>query len=538
MANAQIQVNVLLVDSDPENVKNFRAHIRTAFPNIKIVGAFTDSSKDIIAFVRECGPQLIIADIRFFGGVRFMRFKDIHDEFNDVRFIMYGTFNDTDYMKRAREFGVIDFMYRPVKPADFNRCLEQAISHFKKIEDLREQKKILTQNYQERIFQYEEIFLRSLLEGHIKRENEIKGGFDYFNIPFDSGYTVALVRIDHYRQVALTLSEMDKHILIFSMLRITQEALRDYKAQAFARGFNEIAVIVGGGIDADAKVGLFDSIKHSIHEQTQMRVSVGIGRTYEGPCDIAVSFREADAAFRYRYRVGFYSVIPIEFVEPDNSITYRYPADRELKLVHSAVVGDYEYCKNVISELFGALNACRPLPDGLVAKVIMTVVFNISRYINEQNLPIAREVLRFFPSSEILGLNTPEEGEAFLDGALRRFCEFIGNHAEQEASRLHQAAREYVRGSYHENFSVSKIAVSLGTTPENLNKVFLEREQMTLFDFVMWVRVYEAQQLLETTDLDEEVVAVKVGFDDVKYFRSVFKKYHGDEPREFRLKPR
>jgi len=64
----------------------------------------------------------------------------------------------------------------------------------------------------------------------------------------------------------------------------------------------------------------------------------------------------------------------------------------------------------------------------------------------------------------------------------------------------------------------------------------MEREKIMLFDYVMWVRVQEAQKHLANTATDEDVIAVQVGFDDVKYFRSIFKKYSGVIPAEYRAR--
>jgi two-component system response regulator YesN len=123
-----------------------------------------------------------------------------------------------------------------------------------------------------------------------------------------------------------------------------------------------------------------------------------------------------------------------------------------------------------------------------------------------------------------------------LEKSLKRFCNFISQYNEQRSSQLHEAAKEYVKEHYYEHFSIPKIAIQLHTTPENLNKVFMEKERVMLFDYVMWVRVTEAQALLRETDLEEDMIAVRVGFDDVKYFRSVFRKYHGESPGEYRVK--
>jgi len=529
-------MNLMLVDAELDNIKNFRAHIKGTFPSIRIVGAFSDISGDIVAAVRQCKPHVILADIRFFGGLHFIRFKEIHEEFPGMRLIMYGTYNESDYMKRGRDFGVLDFMYRPVKPSELNRCMNLALSHFKKQEESVRQTKIMESDYHGRIFQYQEIFLRALLNGDIEREREAREGFDYFGIPFDKHFSVFIIRIDHYRRVALALTEMEKHMRIFNIQANVQEVLRDYNAQAFIRGFHEIPIIVSGDYSVEQKVLLGDRLKHTIFDKTKTRVTIGIGRTYEQPIDIAISAREADATFGYRYRMGYNAVIAIEFVEPNNSITYRYPSQRERRLVYSAVVGDYDYAKGVLSELFNALAQSGQIPENLVAKMVMTIVFRISRYVSELNLPFAADVNRFFPTADVLRIVTIDDGYSFLDKGLEDFCKFVRDFHMKDSLRLHATAKRYISEHYFENFSIAKIAVKLGTTPETLNKVFMERERIMLFDYVMWVRVQEAQKSLQSSATEEDVIAVQVGFDDVKYFRSVFRKYVGETPAEFRAR--
>ncbi|MCL2501021.1 MAG: helix-turn-helix domain-containing protein [Defluviitaleaceae bacterium] len=537
-------MNLLLADADKENLKNFRTYIKGAYPNIKIVGTFEDATRDILPVIRETQPNLILADVRFFGGLYFTRFMEVYEAFPDVRFVVYGTFSEAEYMKRGREFGVLDFMYRPVKPADLNRCLDLAVKHFKKEAEAHRRTLLLEKDYTDRIFQYEEIFLRSLLDGHITKSREVTEGFIYFNLPFakdeetQKGYSVFLVRIDHYKRMVLAMTEMEKHMRVFEMLNVTKAVLTDYNAVAFVRGFNEIPIILNGFHTTEEKTLLADRIKHALLSETDTRVTIGIGRTYDEPTDIAVSTREADATFGYRFRMGYNAVIPIEFVEPTNRVTYRYPASRERRLVYAAVVGDFAYCKGLLTELFDALAQSGTLAENLIAKTVMTIVFRISRYISEQNLPIAGEITRFFPTGDMLKLVTVEDGYTFLEKSLEEFCTFVVDYNAKQSLRLHMVAKKYVQENYFESFSVTRIAAKIGTTPENLNKVFLEREKVMLFDYVMWVRINQAQKTLRETATDEEIIAVQVGFDDVKYFRSIFRKYIGETPAEYRLRER
>jgi len=529
-------MNLMLVDSEQENIKNFRTHIRGAFPAIKITGHFSEINADILAVVRTQKPDVILADIRFFGGLHFVRFREINEEFPQIRFIMYGTYNDSDYMKRGREFGVMDFMYRPVKPSELNRCLGLAINQHKKNLEARKRVEQMEANYTQRLFQYEEIFLRTLLDGDIERENETKEGFEYFEIPFTNDFAVFLVRIDHFKRLSLALTEMEKHMRIMSILGVVNNVLHSHKSRSFIRAFNEIPIILNANLSVEEKVLLGDRLKHIIYDKTDTRVTIGIGRTYPEPMEIAISAREADAAFGYRYRMGYHAVIPIEFVEPNNTITFRYPHARERRLVYTAVVGDYEYCKGLLNELFTSLARAGSLPEHLIAKIVMTIVFRIARYISEQNLPFAGEVARFFPTGDILKLSTIDDGYSFMDRSLKEFCAFVGRYHSKDSMRLHLAAKKHIKEHYFESFSIAKIAVKLGTTPDTLNKVFMERERVMLFDYCMWVRVQEAQTHLSTTATEEEIIAVQVGFDDVKYFRSIFRKYVGETPSEFRAR--
>jgi two-component system response regulator YesN len=422
--------------------------------------------------------------------------------------------------------------------------LELAGKHFAKEQESARRTQILEKEYTDRMFQYEEIFLRALIKGHIAKPREIYDGFNYFNLPFGKseeprdGYSVLRVRIDHYKRMVLAMTEMEKHMRIFEILNIVKALLAEYDSRAFMNAFHEIPIILNGAFTTEEKVLLAEKIKQALLSQTQTRVTIGIGRTYDAPMEISVSAREAEATFGYRFRMGYNAVIPIDFVEPNNHVTYRYPAERERRLVYSAVVGDYAYCVSILRELFDALGRAGSLPENLVAKTVMTIVLRISRYISEQNLPFAPDVTRFFPTSDMLKLTTVEEGYLFLEKSLEGFCAFVVEFNQTQSLRLHLAAKNYVQETYQENFSLTKIAAKLGTTPENLNKVFLEREKTMLFDYVMWVRVHTAQKTLRETATDEEVIAVQVGFDDVKYFRSMFRKYIGELPADYRARER
>ena len=527
-------MNVMLVDADKDNLRNFKRFIKSRFPEIRVVGQFSAPQKDIIPVIEDLRPDLLLADVKFFGGARFMRFKDIHDKFPLVKFLVYGTFNETEYMRRARDFGVIEYMFRPVKTADLSRCLKLAIAQIKKLETERQGQTQQRERYKDDLSHYETIFLRTLAEGRITDIDEIKRGFAHFELELEPGYTAAIVHIDGYRKIIENYSESDKHLLIFRVYQIVTEETAG--AITFMPSFHEVALFLGGYRSIEKTVSILNELKETLLIKIGARVSIGLGRTYDVISDIGVSYKEAVAAFKHKARMGSNAVLPIEFCEPNNRVTYRYPSEREDELVFKAVVGDYNYCHMALLEIFDALGQVGRLPEGLLPKILMSIVIKISRYVAEQNLPIGAHITRFFPTADFMKTEGLQEGFLIFDKALQSFCAFMRNYAEENNQKLYRAARQYIEHNFSDAFSTSKIAATLGATPEHLNRIFKDRERLNLYDYVMRKRMDQAKWMLRESELNEEEVCAKIGFSEVKYFRSLFKQYEGITPAEYRAR--
>ena len=54
--------------------------------------------------------------------------------------------------------------------------------------------------------------------------------------------------------------------------------------------------------------------------------------------------------------------------------------------------------------------------------------------------------------------------------------------------------------------------------------------------YVQALRIEEAKQILETSEISVEDVALEVGYDDVPYFRQLFRRLTGLTPADYRRK--
>lgn len=100
------------------------------------------------------------------------------------------------------------------------------------------------------------------------------------------------------------------------------------------------------------------------------------------------------------------------------------------------------------------------------------------------------------------------------------------------------AAVKYCQSHYNEDISTEGLAASLGMSVSWLIRSFREYTGTTPTQYVRTIRIANAQNLLETTDLTASEISGMLGYSDPLYFSRVFKRESGISPTEFRRRSR
>lgn len=97
---------------------------------------------------------------------------------------------------------------------------------------------------------------------------------------------------------------------------------------------------------------------------------------------------------------------------------------------------------------------------------------------------------------------------------------------------------EYIDENYGEDIQLSAIATKYYRDVTYVSKLFKEYTGINYTDYLMNKRVEEAKKLLLSTDLPVEELANKVGYNNVIYFRKVFKAKTNMSPGQYRKESR
>jgi YesN/AraC family two-component response regulator len=92
----------------------------------------------------------------------------------------------------------------------------------------------------------------------------------------------------------------------------------------------------------------------------------------------------------------------------------------------------------------------------------------------------------------------------------------------------------YVKSKLPGEVTLTEAAAIVFLNPSYLSQLFKQRMKINFVEYVMKVRMDEAKRLLECTSLRISEIAARLGYMDIAYFSSAFKKINGITPSEYR----
>ena len=91
----------------------------------------------------------------------------------------------------------------------------------------------------------------------------------------------------------------------------------------------------------------------------------------------------------------------------------------------------------------------------------------------------------------------------------------------------------YLNENYARPLSSREIEDVFEMNFDYMNRVFSRLTDVPIFTYLNMLRIYNAKQLIATTDLPFQEIAYLVGIDDRYYFSKLFRKITGMSPSEY-----
>jgi len=141
------------------------------------------------------------------------------------------------------------------------------------------------------------------------------------------------------------------------------------------------------------------------------------------------------------------------------------------------------------------------------------------------------------PVKEITKLSSEEDVLEYVKDIITKAYNARKKMENDKISPLIQAVLKYIKNNYSNcELSLNMISDEFNISASYISNKFKEEVDTNFIKYLNGLRVKKAKELLRDLSLKVYMVSEKVGYEDVRYFSRIFRKYTGYTPTEYQKK--
>lgn len=485
-------------------------------------------------------PDLLITDIRMpgLGGLELV--QQLHKQMPSIHAIIITGYSQFQYAHQALRYGVVDYLLKPIRTDELLAALNNVKERvqYSIAPDLQKSEQQITVKTMQTI---KENLLLSLLSGNAEFSSMGKR----VDIPEEVHIDY---RGDSWRlvQIEIILDSTHDNLSAEEYLgkkihEIISEEFKDEKLELiFVRTGQGYFCLVNGEEDSFLTfIAHLQNVKFILMQILELfkgTFTIGVSSLCKTLHNVGNCVGECETAVNHKIIAGknqviCYSDIPVSDHKQEEFISEYW----EKEFRKAIADADHKAVANCISDLISSLNLMSKQISGTfvneVYKELIDLFFGSILVFGSENLEkYSKEELvsqgKFFYS--ITAAFT------YLSNLFRTIISNLAEEKGEQSTRPIRMAQLYVEEHYTEAVKLQEVAEYVGLAPSYLSSLFKKQVKKSLVEYLTYIRIQNAKQLLIDRNRNIADIADEVGFVDEKYFIKRFKKVTGLTPNEYR----
>lgn len=525
--------NILVVD-DEKLMRTYLANNIPVFTDKYQVSGIAKDGREAMELLKKQHYDVVITDIQMPEIDGLCLAKYIHENLQDTVVIIISGYNDFEYAQKAIHYQVTDYLLKPLVDQALKELLENIAVRLKKqappafllekesSSDTGLKKQLLSAILEENTNLIYELYPK-LQEGSLSLMNHCG--------------CLLKCTIDELYLILKNNSPLD---VTTNHLNLNELISRICEAHGYITLYSRhgATFILISGETESSLLENADLLYQEISDQAGINLLPGLtaicGKPVTDIMDLPLSMQ------------SIYDITPIALLENRYPIHFHLSGTYEsyLNIIHKSsedIFTDYlmnsmEHLyvdiKNFCSQFLGERNLSSILRCGSYLIQYITERANVTPdFIRKAYNELTRQ------SDAYLPLGIPEESAAvqvILCAVSALFARDSGTSVP-ESMQIVTNAKEYILSHYQDNISLSDTAEYCGVSTSYLSDLFHKKLKEPYSKYLMRIRMEQAARLLrQNPDIRIYSVAEQTGFVSVKHFNTVFKKYYGTTPTNYK----
>ena len=277
----------------------------------------------------------------------------------------------------------------------------------------------------------------------------------------------------------------------------------------------------------------------ALRKKLQLRfddeVFIGMGSCVDRFSRISVSANEAMQMLAYKYQYSDRGVINIT-----NIVRFRHNISYGSEEMLDRVIGcfqDGDLGKMAVrlDELIAEIRYRPNVSGSSIKRTIIELTVHMLHIASNARVDVDELLMGEDPYRWIIQQEeTPVITEWFMNLA-SRLMSGIREQQDSGRKRIIELSCEYIEANLNDNtLGLQHVCERNGLSASYFSQLFKKEMNIGLSNYIMQRRVERAKELLLTTDLKNEEIAMQLGFTRQNYFGLVFKRITGMSPSAFR----
>lgn len=504
------------------------------------VSAIVHDGIEALEAIKELNPDIVISDIRMPGYDGLEMIKRARELNEDMAFVIISGYQQFDYAKKAIQYGVKDYLLKPIKKQELNDVLMNIKKDYMEENNrlsVEEQNRFMLQTNIEKV---RTTFFSEILykKNRLKDQMTVDQINREYNFKFQEGiFQVVVIKLDGLEEEARISS-------VYIQDKFTQGIEKHIAGQCFdcehCFDDNYFTILLNYGACSHKEVrrglkNLLDDclLKKNVFEN--FRITFGLGTEKEEIQDVYQSLKAALWAVEQRILAGTNRMI--EGKEVSLNIMAQSPVFYEFNkrilegfehLMEEQIKDALEYLKQSLVNKENAsgheiLQMCRE-------------ALNLYMFTMQKNNIKIKDSEGFFEecSSKIDNIGNINEIFSYMQRKILVSLRQAIQEKKMQDNKPVRDAKHYIDKHYSGNLTLESVSEFVGFNPVYLSTLFKKETGRTFLEYLTDQRMSHAKELLRDSNMNVAAVCVAVGYSDVKYFTKNFKKVTGLKPNEYR----
>ncbi|MEZ0536705.1 response regulator [Caldicellulosiruptoraceae bacterium PP1] len=512
-------LRVMVVEDEPMIVEGLKKIIESN-GNFKVVDTAYDGVNGLEKIIIH-NPDVCVVDIKIPGIDGLKLIEEVKKRQINTKFVILSGYSDFKFAQKAIEYGVVAYLLKPVNA-------EILINHLNKIySEINKQKNLLNSINLAKDKVLENLITNSQHSIDISVLNNIYN----LNLPWEK-YQIALVQISTMSLLNNVTDNIQHKIT--QIKDVIDKFLKKYDIGYTLILKNNICILFKN-FWYPFNSRTFNLLKNQIKSTFKEEVVLSVGRPVDHYSEIYLSLKDAQMLLGKNFLYGYKGIIYIWDDHYQETQTSILPEDLLKKQVKIAIeLGNFiqlNDCIENLSKNFMHTN----MSEEEIKSHFLNIYIEILNQLTNVNI-IEKEQLDSYLSPIELRKFYLCENMVELKGLLKYlFSSIIEENHQTQNENIKDKIEEYIQKNYNSDAKLDTIAKIFGYNSSYFSKLFKRLFGENYTTYIDKIKIEKAKQFLIQGYKVYEV-AKKVGYDDVDYFCSKFKKYVGIQPSSFKSK--